>query len=50
MALTRKIRKSGRSFVLAIPSQLVDAYDIRIGDEMEVIPLHDGIKVRRFAG
>jgi len=48
MPLTRKIKKSGRSFVLAIPSQLADAYDIHIGDEMEIIPLHDSIKVRRF--
>ena len=48
MPLIRKTRVSGRSIVLAIPSQLVEAYDIVNGDELEIIPLRPGeFKVRK---
>lgn len=45
--LVRKIRKSGKSFVITIPSQLAEAYDINNGDELEIIPLRNGIKLRK---
>jgi antitoxin component of MazEF toxin-antitoxin module len=48
MPLIRKTRTSGSSIVLAIPSQLVEAYDIDRGDELEIIPLgHGEFKVRK---
>ena len=48
MPLIRKTRVSGRSIVLAIPSQLAEAYDIVDGDELEIIPLGLGeFKVRK---
>ena len=48
MPLTRKTRLSGRSIVVAIPSQLVEAYDINIGENVEIIPLENGeIKIRK---
>lgn len=48
MPLIRKTRTSGSSIVLAIPSQLVEAYDIDTGDELEIIPLgHGEFKVRK---
>ena len=48
MPLTRKTRLSGSSIVLTIPSQLVEAYDINGGDEIEIIPLKDGeLKIRK---
>jgi len=48
MPLIRKTRTSGSSIVLAIPSQLVEAYDIYDGDEMEIIPLgHGEFKIRK---
>ena len=39
MPLIRKTRSSGSSIVIAIPSQIVEAYDISGGDEFEIIPL-----------
>ena len=39
MPLTRKTRLSGSSIVITIPSQLVEAYDINIGDLVEITPL-----------
>ena len=48
MPLTRKTRLSGKSIVVNIPSQLAEAYDINIGDEIEIIPLNHGeIKIRK---
>ena len=48
MPLTRKTRTSGSSIVVVIPSQLVEAYDINLGDFVEIIPLKDGeIKIRK---
>jgi len=48
MPLIRKTRNSGSSLVLAIPSQLVEAYDITSGDTLEIIPLGKGeFKVRK---
>ena len=42
MPLTRKIRISGNSIVVTLPSQLVEAYDITDGDKVEIIPLKNG--------
>jgi len=48
MPLTRKTRISGSSIVVTIPSQLVKAYDISTGDEIEIIPLGNGeLKIRK---
>ena len=48
MPLTRKTRLSGSSIVVTIPSQLVKAYDISCGDEIEIIPQSNGeIKIRK---
>lgn len=48
MPLTRKTRLSGKSIVVAIPSQLVEAYGINIGEKIEIIPLNNGeIKIRK---
>ena len=48
MSLIRKTRASGDSIVLPIPSQLLEAYDIGDGDEIEIIPLgHGYIKIRK---
>jgi len=51
MPLTRKTRLSGSSIVVTIPSQLVEAYDINSGDDVEIIPLENGeIKIRKSNG
>ena len=42
MPLIRKTRLSGRSIVVTIPSQLVEAFNINSGDSVEIIPLRDG--------
>lgn len=42
MTLTRKTRASGSSLVVTIPSQIVEAFDINTGDEVEIIPLRNG--------
>ena len=42
MPLIRKIRNSGNSSVVTIPSQLLDAYDICNGDIVEVRPNGNG--------
>ena len=48
MPLTRKTRVSGKSIVLTIPSQLVEAYDINTGDIVEIIPSENGeIRIRK---
>ena len=48
MALTRKTRISGTSIVITIPSQLIEAYNINIGDLVEIIPLNrEEIKIKR---
>ena len=48
MPLIRKTRLSGSSIVVTIPSQLVEAYDITSGDEVEIIPIGNGeIKIRK---
>ena len=51
MPLTRKTRLSGSSIVVTIPSQLVEAYNINSGDDVEIIPLKNGeIKIRKSNG
>ena len=48
MPLTRKTRLSGSSIVVTIPSQLIEAYGINSGDEIEIIPLKNGeISIRK---
>lgn len=48
MPLIRKIRLSGNNIVVTIPSQLVEAYDIADGDDIEIIPLGRGeLKIRK---
>jgi antitoxin component of MazEF toxin-antitoxin module len=48
MPLTRKIRASGSSSVVTIPSQLVEVYGINSGDFIEIIPLKNGeIRIRK---
>jgi len=42
MTLTRKTRVSGTSIVVTIPSQIVEAFDINCGDEIEIIPIKKG--------
>ena len=42
MTLTRKTRASGSSIVITIPSQLVEAFDINIGDTVEIAPVKNG--------
>ena len=46
--LTRKIRRSGKSIVVNIPSQFVEMYDMQMGDEVEIIPMENGeMKLRK---
>jgi bifunctional DNA-binding transcriptional regulator/antitoxin component of YhaV-PrlF toxin-antitoxin module len=48
MPLTRKTRVSGKSIVVTIPSQLVEAYNINTGDLVEIIPRENGeIRIRK---
>ncbi|MFH1101065.1 MAG: AbrB/MazE/SpoVT family DNA-binding domain-containing protein [Methanobacteriota archaeon] len=42
MPLTRKTRKSGKSILITLPSQIVEAYDIRNGDLLEITPVEYG--------
>lgn len=49
LPLTRKTRLSGSSIVITIPSQLVEAFNINSGEEVEIIPLNNGeIKIRKY--
>jgi len=49
MPLVRKTRESGGSLVVAIPSQLVEAFELSKGDDMQIIPLKNGeIKIRKI--
>ena len=49
MPLVRKTRASGSSVVITIPSQLVEAYDINMGDTVEIIPLKNGeIRIKKI--
>jgi len=51
MPLTRRTRLSGSSIVITLPSQLVEAYGICEGDELEIIPLGFGeFKIRKISG
>ena len=50
MPLIRKTKTSGKSIILAIPSQLVEAYDIADGDDMQIIPLGEGeFKIKKVS-
>jgi antitoxin component of MazEF toxin-antitoxin module len=49
MPLVRKTRESGGSLVVAIPSQLVEAFELSKGDHMQIIPLKNGeIKIKKI--
>jgi len=49
MPLTRKTRVSGSSIVITIPSQLAEAFDIDIGELVEIVPLKNGeLKIRKI--
>jgi len=49
MVLTRKTRASGTSIVVTIPSQIVEAYNISIGDNLEIVPYKNGeIKIKKI--
>jgi len=49
MPLTRKTRYSGTSLVITIPSQITEAFDIKIGDTVKIIPLNNGeIKIKKI--
>jgi len=49
MPLTRKIRASGNSMVINIPSQLVEAYNISTGEKVQIIPLKNGeIRIKKI--
>ena len=49
MSLTRKTRISGSSIVITIPSQLIKAYDIQTGDNVQIIPLKNGeIRIKKI--
>ena len=46
--LIRKTQSIGSKLVVSIPSQLVEAYDIDDGDNLEIIPLGPGsFKVKK---
>lgn len=48
MPLIRTTKVMGNRIILSIPSQLAEAYDIRDGDELEIIPCGPGeFKVRK---
>ena len=42
MALIRKTRVAGKSLVITLPRQIVEAYDIQNGDFLEITPLEPG--------
>jgi bifunctional DNA-binding transcriptional regulator/antitoxin component of YhaV-PrlF toxin-antitoxin module len=42
MSLIRKTRISGKSIVITLPSQIIEAYDIKHGDYLEITPLEPG--------
>jgi len=49
MTLTRKTRASGSSIVITIPSQIVEAYDINTGDNVQIIPLKNGeMRIKKY--
>jgi antitoxin component of MazEF toxin-antitoxin module len=47
MPLVRKIRFSGNSTVVTLPSQLLEAYDISNGDIVEVRPNGNGEIIKK---
>ena len=42
MPLTRKTRASGKSIIITLPSQIVEAYNIRNGELLEITPVEYG--------
>ncbi|MEM4258131.1 MAG: AbrB/MazE/SpoVT family DNA-binding domain-containing protein [Candidatus Thermoplasmatota archaeon] len=47
MSLVRRTRRSGRSIIIALPKQLAEAYNIKQGDALEIIPFSDGELILR---
>lgn len=49
MVLVRKTRKSGKSIIINLPSQIIEAYDINSGDLLEFKPMNNGeIKLKKI--
>jgi len=48
MALIRKMRFSGNSIVVTIPSQLIEAYEIANGENVEITPLDGEIRIKKI--
>jgi bifunctional DNA-binding transcriptional regulator/antitoxin component of YhaV-PrlF toxin-antitoxin module len=42
MPLLRKTRNAGKSIVITLPRQIVEAYDIKQGDFLEITTLEPG--------
>jgi len=42
MPLIRMTRISGRRIIITLPSQIMDAYDIKNSDFLEITPLQQG--------
>jgi bifunctional DNA-binding transcriptional regulator/antitoxin component of YhaV-PrlF toxin-antitoxin module len=42
MPLIRMTRISGRRIIITLPSQILDAYDIKNSDFLEITPLQQG--------
>jgi len=51
MPLVRKTRSNGNNMLIAIPSQIAQAFDITKGDMIEIISLKNGeIKIKKLDG
>ena len=48
MPLTRRTQASGTSVVVTIPNEIVDEYNINVGDLIEIIPQDGEIRIRKF--
>ncbi len=50
MVLVRKTRNSGKSIIVNLPSQIIEAYDINNGDLVEFKPMKNGeIKLKKIS-
>ena len=45
--LKRKVRKVGSSIVITLPSHLTEAYNIKCGDYLEIIPYKDDLILKK---
>lgn len=44
---TRKVRKSGNSYIVTIPPAILDKLNIKLGDELEFIEGDSGISLNK---